>query len=358
MSPDDPSVERAHVVNPLATPPLAQRILVIRLGALGDVVRTRFAFAGLRQLYPDAEIHWLVEDRAADGLAGIRGLDRIVEIQRNELRLGRPLRLARELMERARELREFRYDLVIDFHGILKSSLLGWASGAPIRVGFGRAHAREGSALFLTHRAKLDRAHISRFERNAALVRYLGGAVSNQVPPLALDPAESGAPNGQAFGVVHPGTSVSTLYKRWHAERFAEVCARLYEERAVRFLVTWGGVPGEKEAAQEVVERAGVAAELAPPTHSVADLLALMRGARLFIGSDSGPMHIASLVGVPVVAVFGPTDPLENAPFPGVSQRIVRQDVGCNPCREGCPSRACMAAVSSAAVARAALEVL
>jgi ADP-heptose:LPS heptosyltransferase len=107
-----------------------------------------------------------------------------------------------------------------------------------------------------------------------------------------------------------------------------------------------------------VVAAAEGAAALAPPTESLAELLALMTRARLFIGCDSGPMHLASLAGTPVVAIFGPTDPVENAPSQSVPSRIVRRDVGCNPCREGCPARECMRAVEPEAVVEAALALL
>jgi ADP-heptose:LPS heptosyltransferase len=346
------------VENPWAAPPPARRILVIRLGALGDVVRTRFAFAGLRALYPRARIDWLVEDRAAPGLVGIRELDEIVQLPRRELRWLRPARSARALGALIADLRARSYDLSVDFHGILKSALLARAARIPLRVGFAPPFAREGSARLLTHAARLRARHVSRFERNAALVRYLGGEVPSAAPPLDL-PETFGLPAALGdYAIVHPGTSASTPYKRWDALRYAEVCRVLRERAGLNSLVTWGPVPGERAAAEEVVASAGGAAQLAPQTTSAAQLLVLMRRARLFVGSDSGPMHLASLAGLPVVAVFGPTDPLENAPFPGLPQRVLRRDVGCNPCREGCPARTCMTAVPAAEVAGAALELL
>jgi ADP-heptose:LPS heptosyltransferase len=157
--------------------------------------------------------------------------------------------------------------------------------------------------------------------------------------------------------VIHPGTSASTLYKRWPSARFGEVARRL-REAGWASVVTWGPVPGERESAEEVVAEARGAARLAPATFSVAALLALLSRARLFIGCDSGPMHLAALAGCPLVVVFGPTDPVENAPFSGVPHRVLRHDVGCNPCREGCPVRACMDAVGVEEVVEAALSLV
>jgi ADP-heptose:LPS heptosyltransferase len=358
MLPAAHSSATARALDPWPEPPPARRILVIRLGALGDVVRTRFAFAGLRALYPGARIDWLVEDRAAPGLVGICDLDEIVQVPRRELRWLRPARSARALSALVADLRARRYDLSVDFHGILKSALLARAARIPVRVGLAPPLAREGSARLLTHAARLPASHLSRFERNAALVRWLGGEVPSGAPRLDLPEAPPAGAELGAHAIVHPGTSASTPHKRWDPERYAEVCRVLRERAGLRALVTWGPVPGERAAAEAVVAAAGGCAVLAPQTPSAAQLLALMRRARLFVGSDSGPMHLASLAGLPVVAVFGPTDLLENAPFPGLPHRLLRRDVGCNPCREGCPARSCMAAVSAAEVAAAALELL
>ncbi len=350
---------RARVANALSAPPAAERILVIRLGALGDVVRTRFAFAGLRELYPRAHIDWLVEDRAAAGLEAIAGLDGVVEMTRPRLRAQAWAGLG-GIGTLVRELRARRYDLAVDFHCILKSALLARAARIPMRVGYAAPHAREGSAWLLTHAARLEPDHISRFERNAALIRFLGGDIPRDPPGLELpaEPAPELAALPSELIIVHPGTSPTTLYKRWEPARYAELSRALFAQRGITSLVTWGPVAGEREAAEAVVAAAGDAAHLAPATPSMAHLLALLRGARMFVGSDSGPMHLASLAGVPVVAVFGPTDPLENAPFPGLPHRLVRRDVGCNPCREGCPARSCMAAVQVDDVVKAALELL
>lgn len=341
-------------------PDAPERILVIRLGALGDVVRTRFAFSGVRARYPEARIDWLVEDRSADGLCGIRDLDRVVQVPRRALRWGSPLRAARLLREVIHELRAERYELSLDFHSILKSALLASAARIPVRIGYGAPLAREGAARLLTHPVELDRTYLSRFERNEALVRFVGGEVPNTAPALAL-PSGAGASLGELprdFAVIHPGTSRTTLYKRWELERFATVARELHRKHDVPALITWGPVRGEREMAEQIVAAAGEGARLAPATLEMAEILALFSRARLFIGCDSGPMHLAALAGLPLVVLLGPTDPVENAPFPGVPSRVVRRDVGCNPCREGCPARTCMAVLEPADVLAAAGELL
>ena len=346
-------------VERLPAPPPAERVLVIRLGALGDVVRTRFAFAGIRALYPRAQLDWLVEDRAAAGLIGLAGLDEAVIVPRRRLRARHPFVALHTMRAFVGELRARAYDLSIDFHGMFRGALLPWSAGIPVRVGYDRPFAKEGSERMLTHRLRVGTAHLSRFERNAALVQFLGGEVPDAPALLALDDAELALPAlPETFVLIHPGTSPKTSYKRWETERFAALARMLHERAGLTSLVAFGPVPGEQAAAHEVVAKAGGAAALAPPTASLAEFLCLLRRATLFIGCDSGPMHLASLARTPVVAIFGPTDPIENEPFPGVPSRIVRIDVGCNPCREGCSVRACMRAVEPEAVAAAALSLL
>jgi ADP-heptose:LPS heptosyltransferase len=343
------------VERPLSSPPAARSILVIRLGALGDVVRTRFTLPGLRALYPAARIDWLVEDRAAAGLEGVAGLDDVVPVPRTRLSLRDPLRGLARLRALVSDLRARRYDMVVDFHSILKSAALARLTGAPLRVGYAAPLAREGSSRLYTHAVRVAPTHLSRFERNAALVQYLGGEVPPGPPPLELNgempPELEAVPAGLV--VMHPGTSESTRYKRWSPEGYAEVARGLRQSLGLESLVTWGPVAAERSAAERVVAQADGAARLSPPTRGISDLLALLRRGRLFIGSDSGPMHLASLAGLPVVALFGPTDPLENEPFPGLPCRVVRVDVGCNPCREGCPVLTCMAAIEAPQVVEA-----
>ena len=351
----EPASPQVRLFAHLADPPPARRILVVRLGAVGDVVRTRVAFSGLRALYPQARLEWLVEDRARAALDGIVGLDAVVTVPRTRLSVAQAPSLLAGVV---RELRSRRYDLAVDFHGILKSALLVRASRTPIRVGYDRGLSREWSHLFYTHRVRFEPTHVSRFERNAALVRYLGGEVLAGPPPLALSPSVVEEIDGASLPpdpvLLHPGTSEATRYKRWPGRRYAEVALRIREAYGWPSVVAWGPVAGERECAEEVVAASRGAAVLAPPTPSLGHLLALLARVRLYVGADSGPMHLATLAGRPVVVLYGPTDPVENAPLPGVPARLLWHDVGCNPCRVGCPIRVCLEALSVDEVVKAA----
>jgi ADP-heptose:LPS heptosyltransferase len=227
-----------------------------------------------------------------------------------------------------------------------------------VRAGFAPPLGKEASHRLYTHTVAVARPHVSRFERNAALVRSLGGEAPCAPGPLALRPEHerdlAGLP--ARFVALHPGTSAATPYKRWPEARWAELACALRDQTSLPSVVTWGG--DEMASARRVVELSGGAAQLAAATPRIGSLLALYARSHLFVGSDSGPLHLAALAGAPVVAIYGPTDPIENAPFEGVPSRSVRADVGCNPCREGCPLRTCMLAVGVEATLAAALELL
>lgn len=364
---------QAACINPLSEPPRAERILVIRLGAMGDVVRTLPAFAELRARYPEAHVAWLVEPKARGALRGQTGLDEVIVFPREELvahwRARRISALLRDGVAFARALRGKRFDLVLDFHGILKSGLLSRASGAPIRIGFAAPFAREGSAAFANRRARVEPARISRFERNAALVDFLGiglatapKAVAGDGLVWATDPerrdrmraALSSA--GRPVALIHPGTSASTPYKRYPVSAWGAV-ARALDHAGIDCRVSSGN-DEEAELARAVVVASGGAAVLAPPTPELADLAALASVSHLFLGSDSGPLHVASLTGTPVVQVLGPTDPVENRPWAGSPSRSVRVPVGCSPCRRGCRAASCMSVLPPDAVVGAARELL
>jgi len=364
---------RAFAAAPLRrrmeTAPRPDRVLVLRLGALGDVVRTLPAASALRTAWPGAWMAWLAEPAAASALRGRSWLDEVIELPRPELvadlRRRRPLRAARRLAGVVRELRARRFDLVVDFHGILKSGVLSRLSGAAAAVGYGRPAAREGAGLWMTRRAELRRWPVSRFERNAALVRFLGVDAEPFARPLDPDPGRVerarhalGAGPAPAPVLLHAGSSPRTPHKRYAPERLGAV-ARSLASRTGRSCRVLRG-PGAEEAAlaRRVVEASGGAARPAPETRDFEDLAALLACGGLYVGPDSGPLHVASLVGTPVVQILGPTHPAENAPWPGTPARSVRRAVACAPCRRGCAAATCLSALPPEAVVEAALELL
>ncbi|UCE86528.1 MAG: glycosyltransferase family 9 protein, partial [Deltaproteobacteria bacterium] len=354
--------ENAH-----PAPPDAQRILILRLGAVGDVVRTLPAARMLREAYPRAHLAWLVERGSAALLERQPWIDEIIvfprEALRADLRRLHWLRMGSTLAEFVRRLRAARFDLVVDFHAILKSGVLAWASRSPRRVSYARPYGRELSWLFATERARLSPRRASRFDRNTGLVHFLGirgepARVALAVDPDAVARLEAAMGDGVAPIAIHPGTSDDTPYKRYTVTGYAAVARALFEGDGLPSIVTHGPARGDLELAERIVAAARGAARLAPPTPSLVDLAALFSRCRAYVGSDTGPMHVASLVGIPVVQILGPTDPLVNAPYPGTPSRSVRVPVPCSPCRRGCAAATCMRAVSPEQVIGAVRELI
>lgn len=324
--------------NPLSNPPIAERILVIRLGAVGDVVRTLPAVSALRAGYPKARITWLVENASSSLLRGQPWIDEVLVFPRETLsaalrgvRLGAASATVREVTQ---ALRERHFDLSLDFHSILKSAVLARLSGAPRRVAYAAPFGREASWCFATDLATLSPTKGSRFDRNLALVRFLGLQTNPDPRPLRVDTErvarlqaqlgmQTSSQSQSAPIVIHPGTSSHTAHKRYGREGYAEV-ARALAKSGHWVLLSCGPAQEEKQFAESILALAPGAATLAPTTPSLLDLAALFSCARLYIGSDTGPMHVASLVGTPVVQLIGPTDLVENEPWRGTPFRSVQ----------------------------------
>lgn len=340
---------------------------MIRLGAMGDVVRTLPAVSAVRALYPGAHLAWLVEPDAAGVVAASGLVDESLVFPRRDLmesvRAGDGLSLVRQLKGFLATLRSRRFDLVLDFHGILKSGLLARLSGAPVRVGYGRALSREGSFLLVNRHARLADPRVSRFERNAALVRAL--APDAVIPerlelspsPLALSRLAarlrvSGRERAEGFVLIHPGSSRGALHKRYPAAAWSETARRL-GAAGIEVWLSAGSSRHERSLVEQIVRESQGAARPAPETRSFDDLLALLVRASVFVSADTGPLHAASLVGVPVVQLLGPTDPQQNRPWPGTPHRRLSSPLPCSPCRHGCADPACMRVWSPGAVGEA-----
>jgi len=299
------------------------RILVIRLGAVGDLVRTLPAVRELRRTWPESEIAWVLEAHVAQLLEGHPDIDRLIVYDRDkfidEARRLRP-KAARRLWQLRRELRDFGPQLTLDFQGCFKSGLASALSNAGVRIGFDRPHVREWSHLFANVRAPLLAAQRHRVMRAVALAHW-AGAAPNGAPQadLALTPSERRRGAELVRDIVGERTAVALApfsserqaWKRYPCASWCEVARGLSRE-GYGVLILAG--PGEEQDARELACEAG------PNVFScegvrLRELAAVVAESSLLIGGDTGPMHIAWGVGTPVVALFGPTDPGLNAPF-------------------------------------------
>ncbi len=318
---------------------------------IGDVVFTTPAIGALRRRFPSARISYLVEAPAEPVVRHHPDLDQVIVVERpcGLARIGYDVRLARRL-------RAERFDLVIDFHGGPRSGFLTWASGAPQRIGY----ALPGRQLSYTTRVPWSRSLVP--PRHSVLNQWdliapLGiappdGAANPVVMPIdesaavrvAARLASAGVPDGAPVVVLH--VSAGNPFRRWPTTSFAEVAAQLAaDDRARRIIITSG--PSEVDAAEAVAAQAralaGPAADGIVRTgeFDLSELRALVGRAVLYIGGDSGPLHIAATTSTPVVALFGPTLPERSMPWRDPAVGSLAVDAGPLPCRP-CHQRHCV----------------
>lgn len=273
-------------------------VLVVRLGALGDIVHTIPAVVAMAGTQQGARVDWLVERKHRPVLDLFEVPVRPIELEGGSIS---------GFLSTMRGLRANHYDVAFDFQGLLKSAVLARASGARRVVGFETSALREPfAARFYTEQVDPGPASHIIF-KNLALLRAIGLRIEAfgwpSEPPPPSDPV-----SGRI--VLNPGAGWPN--KQWPPERFGAVAAALQRSRGLQSIVTWG--PGEEDLARAVVESSGGAATLAPRT-TLDQLMALLRPAALVISGDTGPIHMAAAAGVPIVGIYGPTDPGRNGPW-------------------------------------------
>lgn len=300
------------------------KLLIVRLSAMGDVIHTLPAAAVLRQAFPHATIGWIIEERWAELLCTLRYprsgkrspqrplADRVHTVNTALWRksLFSP-NVWQQMAVGLSELRGVGYQAAIDFQGAVRTALLARWSGATTI--FGDAQPRENAAsMWYTRQIQCQGVHV--IEQAISLSRALGQAQApTPQPEFPIDPdaeekIRSFIGDGPDFAILNPGAGWGA--KQWPAERYGAVAKEL-AKRGLRPLVNFG--PGEDELARTVEETsAGAAVRI---SCSIAELISLTRRARLFIGGDTGPMHLAAALRIPVVAIFGPTNPARNGPF-------------------------------------------
>lgn len=295
------------------------RILIVRLSALGDIVHALPVLAAIARHWPEAKVDWLVEDAYAPILSLAKGLSRRVVVRgrantetADTISFGGVTGYARA----AAHLRGQHYDAVLDLQGLIKSGVWARVSGAPRVIGFDRAHLREPHAARLYTETVVPRDAPHVIHKNLSILQAIGveaGPLELPLTPVAGPAtveaiATAGGP--RQYVVLNPGAAWPN--KRWPADRFGAVAGALSERVGLPSLVTWG--PSERDLAGAVSRASDGAAQPAPPT-AIADLAVLMRDAALVISGDTGPLHIAAAMGTPLVGLYGPTWPERNGPW-------------------------------------------
>jgi lipopolysaccharide heptosyltransferase II len=301
----------------------AERIGLVKLGAIGDVVNTLPLANRLRAGYPRARITWVIAPLSHALLEGHPCVDEFLVFD---------ARQPASWPGFVGELRARRFDLALDLQRLIKSGMIVRASGAPTRLGFDRARCKERSHLFTNLRIPPNPAP------GVTVAQYLEFADFLQLPPqaptwnLPLTPFVPARP-GERRVVLNIGASWSS--KLWANERWAELARALTQELGLS--VHLSGGREDRAAAEAIARAAGVPVVSHAGEFTLRETAGLLASAELVISADTGPLHMAVALGRPVVALFGASDPRRTAPF-GQPEAVVSNPVECSPCRKRvCP---------------------
>jgi heptosyltransferase-1 len=287
--------------------------LIVRLSAIGDTVLSVPVLCALRDRFPQATIGWIVERTSAPLLRGHVDLNHLIEVPRGWLKS------PRVVWQTVRKMRKIGFDTALDLQGLTKSAITAWLSGAKWRLGFssGDFEGRELSTWINTELVIPNAQHV--IQRSLELLKPLGienPAVNFRMPAYEESDAAIAkfiVERGMGAGFVIVNTGAGWPSKLWPAERYGDVARYLGKKRNLPTVVTWAGEQ-ERIVADQIIIKAGGHAHLAPPT-SLTEVAALARRARLFIGSDTGPLHIAVAVGTSCVGLYGPMPAARCGPY-------------------------------------------
>ena len=336
-----------------------QRIALIQPSRIGDIVFSLPTLSGLRQLFPAARISWLVDERCQELVEGHPDLDESIIIpfkaMEKALKEKKWFWIWQTLKQLRKELRGRSFDLSVDLHGLGKSALLVFMTGARFKIGSANTTGMKELSGFFSKEIPPGPNDYHTVERNLALVRFLGGTVeppefkfkisSSHREDVAALLQQAGYEKGRPLIVIHPGAG--WLSRRWPVDRFAELIYQLKRDVPVQLAVIGGAAGGSKEEElfHQLFSLTRVPVINLVHRLNLKQLIALLDQSALFIGNEAGPMHLAAALDKPVVAIIGPTIPELTGPF-GSKARIVKKEVPCSPCRNrNCTDLKCMKAI-------------
>lgn len=335
-----------------------KNVLIIKPSSFGDIVQALPVAAHARDAWPEARISWLVNTQYKRLLEHNPGVDDLFIFQRHLWKAQRNLPSAVSSFTRlCRRLRAARFDAVLDLQGLFRSGFLTAVTGAPVRIGF--ANARECAHLFYTRKVAVADPDMHAVERYLLAAEALGGKRGEVKFPLGIgDEEEAWAaqvvelPKRRAVIGLSPSA-------RWKTKRLPyDLSARIGDLLASTGadVIVMGGLSGEGgEVVRRMEKKASAVDRIADPLR----MAALLKRLDALVTTDSGPMHLAAALGVPVVALFGPTNPSRTGPY-GVRHRVICAGVDCRPCyrRECAGSKGCMSVIQPEAVCKAVKEML
>ncbi len=334
-----------------------ENILIIRLSAIGDVINVLPSLRLLRSHFPNSKITWLVEDRASAILTGHPDIDEVIVYPRKKWQSGilkpnKSLNIISESLSFYKRLRRQHYDLVIDFQGNLKSAVMNLITGSGNRLGFGKSHSKEFNYLSTQYHAHPVVKKTHRIEKNLSLLKELGIETKFLRPELPVSRQDKeyisefinrNANPSLPIIIIHPGTSKFGTFKQWSPRNYTLLADMILEKYRTNVIFTWG--PGEFNVVEKIIEKMKRKALPACETNSIKQLIELINRATIFVGGDTGPLHIASIMDIPVVGIYGPKDPTIYGPYHG-NAIVIKKDIPCSPCKKRtCGDPICMSSI-------------
>ena len=325
-------------------------ILLIKLSAIGDVVHTLPLLEVLRKSFPLAKIDWLVEEEAWPIIEGHKDIDRVIVSYRKSWQenifspLQRPA-ILKEIKRFVQTVRSRHYDLVIDLHGLFKSGILAGLARARRKIGF--TGGKEGSMLFLTDRPYPFDYNRHALDRYLQAAEYLGcraDSCKGEIPLQGKDKERIDRLLAERFTredtLVAINPMARWITKLWEEKRFTSLAGRLQEELSCKVLFT--GSPADRPVIDRIIKSINPRPLNLAGRTTLRELAYLYTRCRLMVTTDTGPMHIAAAMGVPVVALFGPTAPQRTGPY-GKGHTVIRERLECSPCfKKKCAHLTCM----------------
>lgn len=317
-----------------------RNILIVKLSAIGDCLHALPVAHALKTANPDCRITWIVEKAAYGLLENNTYIDEVILFDKKEFKSAAGL--LKHLPALSKQLKERHFDLAIDLQGLFKSAAISYISGAKQRLVY--CNAREGSQLI---GKRICGTHFNGHvvERYLDVARYLGCQINTPVFPINFTETEiakveaivkhSGLNMQHSYVVLAPGANWPN--KRWTMQKFSVLADQLYDKNLIPVLI---GAASDETLGEEIVSKVKI-----PPVNLIGrttlkQLAYVIRSAAAFVGGDTGPMHLAAAVGTPVVALFGPTDPMRNGPYSSRST-VIRAGHDC----DGCWKRTCPLAI-------------
>jgi len=341
--------------------PVPLKNMLVKLSAIGDVIHTLPALNAIRRHYPNARITWLVEEAAAGLIKGHPALDRVLVSKRKRWLRGLSGPLRHQHLKEAgvflKNLRDTRYDMVLDFQASLKGGVLVGLARSSRKIGFGKGlEHQEHSYLFLNEKVPAVDMEIHALTRGLMLLEHIGipaQRVEYNLPvsehdKLGIDKilSQAGVRRDAKLVALNPVAQWKT--KLWENAKFAELADTLVDRYAVT--VVFSGGPADRPVVEDIRSRMrNRALNLAGQT-TLKELTALYVQVACLISTDTGPMHLGAAVGIPVIALFGPTAPWRTGPF-GEGHRVIRAPIECAPCfNRNCDPVQCMRKIEVAQV--------